>query len=53
MPGAFETVPIVFGGVMYFTADETSRDAVDARTGRELWRYKYPMPGMRSSAAGR
>ena len=44
VPGAFETVPIVFGGVMYFTANNTSAYAVDARSGRELWRFKYTIP---------
>ena len=44
VPGAFETVPLVFGGVMYFTANNTSAYAVDARSGRELWRFKYTIP---------
>ena len=42
--GAFETVPLVVDGIMYFTAQEGLAFAVDARTGRELWRYEYRVP---------
>ncbi len=41
--GAFETVPLVVDGVMYLTAPEGYAFAVDARTGRELWQYQYPV----------
>ena len=37
-PGAFETVPLVVDGVMYFTAPDSSVYAIDARFGRKLWR---------------
>jgi alcohol dehydrogenase (cytochrome c) len=43
-PGTFETMPLVADGVMYFTTPDAAIDAVDARSGRELWRYKYPIP---------
>lgn len=43
-PGMFETMPLVADGVMYFTTPDTSVDAVDARSGRLLWRYRYRIP---------
>jgi len=42
--GAFETVPLVVDGVMYFTTPDTAIDAIDARSGRLLWRYQYTIP---------
>lgn len=42
--GAFQTVPLVVDGVMYITAGEGLAMALDPKTGRELWRYKYAMP---------
>lgn len=41
--GAFETVPLVVDGIMYFTAAGGFAYAIDARSGRQLWQYKYPM----------
>ncbi|MDQ2945481.1 MAG: PQQ-binding-like beta-propeller repeat protein, partial [Acidobacteriota bacterium] len=41
--GSFETVPLVVDGIMYFTAANGVAFAVDARSGRQLWQYKYPM----------
>jgi alcohol dehydrogenase (cytochrome c) len=43
-PGSFETVPLVVDGVMYFTTPDTSAYAIDARSGRKLWRYQYHIP---------
>ncbi len=43
-PGRFQTVPLVDDGVMYLTAAGGHGFAIDARSGRELWHYKYPMP---------
>lgn len=43
VPGAFETVPLVVDGVMYITAGEANAFALDAKSGRQLWRYKYPL----------
>ncbi len=34
-----ETTPLVYGGVMYIT-DTNQVEALDARTGRRLWRYR-------------
>jgi alcohol dehydrogenase (cytochrome c) len=41
--GAFETVPLVVDGIMYFTAAEGNAYAIDARTGRQLWQYQYKL----------
>ena len=38
----FECTPLVVNGVMYITTPYSSIYAVDARTGKELWRYNYP-----------
>lgn len=38
-----ETSPIVVDGVMYITAPN-SASALDARTGRELWKWTRPLP---------
>ena len=42
--GSFQTVPVVADGVMYISAGEGLAMALDPKTGRELWRYKYAMP---------
>ncbi|HUO52318.1 MAG TPA: PQQ-binding-like beta-propeller repeat protein, partial [Gemmatimonadaceae bacterium] len=39
--GSFETSPIVVDGVMYLTTPYNTAIAVDARTGRQLWRYEH------------
>lgn len=40
-PRSLETTPIVVDGLMYVTAPNEVR-AVDARVGREIWRYSRP-----------
>ena len=42
--GAFETVPLVVDGVMYITAPKGIAVALDAKSGRQLWRYKHSFP---------
>ena len=42
--GAFETVPLVVDGVMYFTSGGANAYAIDAASGRELWHYQYRVP---------
>ena len=37
--GQFSTSPVVYGGVMYFTTSYNRLMAVDAKTGKFLWRY--------------
>jgi len=43
-PGAFETVPLEVDGILYFTAAGGYAYAIDARSGRQLWMYKYAIP---------
>src|SRR5262245_26524572 len=44
-PGrGFETTPIVADGVLYITAIANGAWAVDARTGRSIWRYRRNLP---------
>ena len=45
IPHASETNPIVIDTVMYFTTALNNVFAVDARTGKTLWRYVYPYLG--------
>jgi alcohol dehydrogenase (cytochrome c) len=42
--GKFETTPLVVDGVMYVTGQENLAYALDARTGRTIWRYRHPLP---------
>ena len=39
-----ETVPLVVDGIMFITEAPSNVVAVDARTGREYWRYDHEMP---------
>jgi alcohol dehydrogenase (cytochrome c) len=39
--GSFETSPIVVDGVMYLTTPYNTAMAVDARTGKQIWRYEH------------
>ena len=39
--GSFQTTPIVQGGVMYLSLPFSHVVALDATTGKELWRYKH------------
>ncbi len=38
---AFQTTPLVADGVMYVTTPRNHVVALDARTGRQLWRYEH------------
>jgi PQQ-dependent dehydrogenase (methanol/ethanol family) len=40
----FESTPIVLDGVLYVTGSNNSAWALDARSGRPFWRYRYPLP---------
>jgi alcohol dehydrogenase (cytochrome c) len=52
--GAFQTVPLVVDGIMYFTASEGNAYAIDARSGRQLWHYKHAFPpGRRAGGVNR
>ncbi len=41
-PQQIKATPILVDGVMYITTPDNLW-AIDARTGRQLWRYTYPM----------
>lgn len=42
--GQFETNPIVVDGVLYGTGQDNRAFALDARTGRAIWRYQRNLP---------
>jgi alcohol dehydrogenase (cytochrome c) len=42
--GQFETTPLVVDGVLYGTGQNDRAFALDARTGRPLWRYQRNLP---------
>ena len=44
LAGRFETSPIVVDGIMYLTEPPSVVTALDAKTGRPLWRYERPLP---------
>ena len=39
VPGNFETTPLMVDGVLYVTTPYNNVAALDATTGRELWRF--------------
>src|SRR5262249_25519209 len=41
----FEPSPIVIDGVVYISEPRGNATALDARTGRPLWRFERSMPG--------
>jgi hypothetical protein len=43
--GSFETTPLVVDGVMYLTTPFNHAIALDARTGKQLWRYEHKSGG--------
>ncbi len=43
-PGEFQANPLVVDGIMYFTASNGVAFAIDAKNGRQLWKYSYPLP---------
>jgi alcohol dehydrogenase (cytochrome c) len=42
--GQFETTPLVVDGVLYGTGQNDRAFAIDARTGRPIWRYQRNLP---------
>jgi alcohol dehydrogenase (cytochrome c) len=42
--GQFETTPLVVDGVLYGTGQNDRAFAIDARTGRSIWRYQRNLP---------
>jgi alcohol dehydrogenase (cytochrome c) len=43
--GKFEAAPLVLDGVVYITGPLDTGWAIDARTGRQIWRYRRDLPG--------
>ena len=44
MPGVMQASPVVVDGVMYLTEFQGHVVALDARSGRVLWRYQQTLP---------
>jgi alcohol dehydrogenase (cytochrome c) len=42
--GNFETTPLVVDGILYATGQDNRVFAVDARTGKAIWRYQRHLP---------
>lgn len=42
--GQFAVAPVVYGGVMYVSSSFNRLFALDAKTGKLLWRYDHPLP---------
>src|SRR5438034_6494904 len=51
--GKFEATPLVLDGVIYVTGPEDSGWAIDARTGRQIWRYRRDVPSGIIACCGR
>ena len=49
---SWETTPLVVDGVMYLTQRPNDVVALDARTGRVYWIYRYPTPPDHSACCG-
>ena len=50
--GQWQTTPLVIDGVMYLTQRPNDVVALDARTGRVFWVYRYPTPPDQQSCCG-
>ena len=42
--GSFQTTPVVVDGVLYATGFNNNAWAIDARSGRPIWRYRRDLP---------
>src|SRR5580765_8618416 len=42
--GSFQTTPLVADGVIYVTGFNNNAWAIDARSGRQIWRYRRDLP---------
>src|SRR6476661_3322854 len=42
--GSFQTTPVVVDGVLYVTGFNNNAWAIDARSGRQIWRYRRDLP---------
>ena len=43
-PGGLQSVPLVIDGVLYLAGIHNNVFAIDARSGRQIWRYQRDMP---------
>ncbi|HUA21779.1 MAG TPA: PQQ-dependent dehydrogenase, methanol/ethanol family [Bryobacteraceae bacterium] len=50
--GQFETTPLVIDGVLYGTGQDNRAFALDARTGRAIWRYQRRLPDKVEACCG-
>ena len=48
----FESTPLALDGVLYITGNNNTAWAIDARTGRQLWRYRRQLPPGLTYGAG-
>jgi alcohol dehydrogenase (cytochrome c) len=48
----FESTPLVMDGVLYITGNNNVAWAVDARSGRQIWRYRRALPPGLTYGAG-
>ncbi|HEU4692456.1 MAG TPA: PQQ-binding-like beta-propeller repeat protein, partial [Vicinamibacterales bacterium] len=51
--GRFEATPLVVDGIMYLTGPDNYAWALDARTGRQIWRYRRQLPEGLNICCGR
>ena len=51
--GEFETTPIAVDGFLYGTGQNDRAFAIDARTGRAIWRYERTLPQQVRPCCGR
>jgi alcohol dehydrogenase (cytochrome c) len=42
--GSFQTTPLIVDGVLYVTGFNNNAWAIDARSGRQIWRYRREIP---------
>lgn len=50
--GDFETTPLARDNVLYVTGPQNVAWAIDARTGREIWRYRRELPPSLNACCG-
>lgn len=51
--GKFEATPIIINGTIYITGPNNAAWAIDARTGRQIWRYQRDLPEGLNVCCGR
>ncbi|MCB1018533.1 MAG: PQQ-dependent dehydrogenase, methanol/ethanol family [Acidobacteria bacterium] len=50
--GGMQSAPLVADGVMYVSSAQNHVFALDAATGKQIWRYDYPLPAELPSVYG-